>query len=269
MRGCGLAMSFLKCRSVPNGVAQTTSSVTGTSRLPTTHRADAVSGPVMGEAGARREGARPPRRTEADAPVGLSQGENAVSSRPRRGPGHCEEAGLALVGEIKHPRIHVSAREPCKRRAGWDGGRRARFSEPDWCVFCSGIRQAGLEPAPAGELHVRRDAYDQQPQLFLLVAARLAAVPDGRARFRGGCRSPRRTGGAGGASAALALRPGAAPDPWQDQRVGHARHRGIPERGEAGGEPLAGVDPRRAGALPGRSRARCIRGSPTCARRCR
>src|SRR4051812_22203005 len=35
MRGCGVAMSFLKCRSVPNGVAKTASSVTGTSRFPT------------------------------------------------------------------------------------------------------------------------------------------------------------------------------------------------------------------------------------------
>ena len=34
-RGCTVAMSFLKCRSVPNGVLCAVSSCTSTSRLPT------------------------------------------------------------------------------------------------------------------------------------------------------------------------------------------------------------------------------------------
>ena len=65
-----------------------------------------------------------------------------------------------------------------------------------------------------------RDTDDLLEELLLLVAARLAAVPDGGAGFRGAAGRSRRPGAAAGAAAAVALGAGAAPDRTTTSRSG-------------------------------------------------
>ena len=62
--------------------------------------------------------------------------------------------------------------------------------------------------------------------------------------------------------------PGAVPGARRGQGLGHAGDRRVPERDQARGRPAAGRSARPA-RIAGRSAARCIRASPTCARRCR
>src|SRR5690606_34867951 len=60
--------------------------------------------------------------------------------------------------------------------------------------------------------HGARSPDHLEPELFVLVASRLAAVPDGRPGLRGEGRPDRRPERAGGTAAALPILPGAAPD---------------------------------------------------------
>src|SRR4051794_37428711 len=64
----------------------------------------------------------------------------------------------------------------------------------------------------AGGIHDRGHSIHQQPQLWLMVPAWLAAVPDGRTRLRGSNVGARRSIVARRTAAALAIVPGAVPD---------------------------------------------------------
>ena len=112
------------------------------------------------------------------------------------------------------------------------------------------------------------DSHHHQPQLRLVVAARLAPVPLRRARRRGARALPRRGRDARRAAAALPLVPRAPPRARRRHGVGHARDRRVPPRAAARRRAAAGRSGA-ARALPLDRAARCTRGSPTCARRCR
>jgi hypothetical protein len=79
-----------------------------------------------------------------------------------------------------------------------------------------------------------------QQELRLVVAARLAAMQNGKPRFRGKACRHRRPFDARGIAAAVAVLPGAVPEPRRPQGVGHAGDRRISARDQARGRPVAG-----------------------------
>ena len=87
--------------------------------------------------------------------------------------------------------------------------------------------------------HGPSNAHYQQQELLLLVAARVAAVQDGRAGLHRGGAAERRPIDAGGAAAAVAVVPRPPSAPRRRHGVGHAGHRRVPQRDQAGGEVAA------------------------------
>ena len=222
---------------------------------------------------------RPPpaRRPRSCRPLSSAR---ARLARPRpatpcrsvaRGPG--QHAGRTPVARaLQLPGLHGSAgRTPRDRLT-----RRPAPGYP---------RYGRTRPAPAAPLHLDPAAdtcrrarggtrhgtghpHDQQPQLRVVVAARLAAVPDGGARLRRGGPARGRPGHPRRAAAAVAVVPGAAARARGRDGVGRPRDRRVP----AGALPACGPAARTSRSparTAARSAARCTAGSSTCARRCR
>ncbi len=246
--------------------------------------------PLLSEASAKRAaGARAPARTSARISTSQRAARNTSKARAAMRSvvaalacvgGESGEAQVGdVVGVVRLAARELLARAPHVRetQALRDaravlrqpleqarlGARQHRLDIPECIIEIERDGAHGSAPLQRLPFHGAAHSRHRQQELFLLVAARLAAD---EARRGGVRRDPHCARPARDPRAARALRPerpraGAAPR--CSARLGLARHLRVRRRAERQG--LAAGSARRA---PWRARSarRCIRGSPRCAR---
>ena len=195
-----------------------------------------------------------------DAGVAERAGRHA---RERSDRAH--HVGMGLIGRVQHSKSPAVSQPPGTAEPLPRSAKRLVHLLLHCEIISSGrVRRT----APAGEKHGQGHAGDRQQELRLVVAPRLAALQNGGARIRRGHGIERRSIDPRGTAAAVAVVPGALPDPRRRQDLGHARDRRISQRAQPGGRSVPEGRAARA-PVAARSPARCIPASATCARRCR
>ena len=195
----------------------------------------------------------------SDAGVAERTGRQA---RKRSDSAH--HIGMGLIGRVQHSKSPAVSQPPGRRTPLPRSAKRLVHFLLRCEIISRGVRRSARE----GKTHAQGHAGDCQQELRLVVAARLAALQDGGARIRRGHGIERRSVDPGGTAAAVAVVPGAVPDPRRGQDLGHAGDRRISQRALS---VRPGCFRRTVARAPVavRSPARCIPASAICARRCR